>query len=104
MKTKTLTIVTVLAGSMLVGCASYYRVTDPHTNEVYYTDKLDRQNSGVIRFKDSKTGNDMTLAASQVQEIPKEEYDVGRYQQQMPQQQMNQQQMNQQPTTRPAGQ
>lgn len=90
MKSKTLLIVTVLAGSLSAGCASYYKVTNPQTQEVYYTDNIQRQQSGVIVFKDSKSKQEITLPASEIQQITKDQYEAG------------QQAPAQMPTTRPS--
>lgn len=79
MKSKTLLILAVTIGGFASGCASYYKVTDPNNHTVYYTDKYDRQQSGVIVFKDAKTSSEVTLPASQIEKISKEQYDAGRY-------------------------
>ncbi|HEY2586409.1 MAG TPA: hypothetical protein VGI81_11650 [Tepidisphaeraceae bacterium] len=79
MKSRTLWIAVVAIAGFASGCASYYKVTDPNTKTIYYTDKYDRQQSGVIVFKDAKTSNEVTLPASQIQKISKEQYDTGRY-------------------------
>ena len=79
MRSRFLLIVGLAATGFVSGCASYYKVTDPNNQTVYYTDNLQRQQSGVVVFKDAKTGHDVTLPASQVQKISKEQYDVGRY-------------------------
>ena len=61
MKPRTLLFVTAVAAGLAGGCASYYKVTDPHTQQVYYTDQLSRQQSGVVVFKDAKTSRDQTV-------------------------------------------
>ena len=69
-----------LAGTVLglvVGCTSYYRVTDPTTEKVYYTSEL-KQESGATTIKDGRTGDMVTLQNVQVRKISKEDYDVGR--------------------------
>jgi uncharacterized protein YceK len=79
MKSKLLLVVTLSASGLLSGCATYYKVTDPQTDAVYYTDRLERQPSGVVVFKDARTNKEITLPASAIQEIPKEQFDTGRY-------------------------
>ena len=79
MKSRTLLVVAVVIGGFVSGCASYYKVTDPNTKTIYYTDKYDRQQSGVIVFKDAKTNSEVTLPSSVIEKIPKEQYDAGRY-------------------------
>jgi len=60
------------------GCANYYKVTDPHTNAVYYSNSINRQSSGLVIFKDARTGQEVTLSESAIQEIPKEQFESGR--------------------------
>ena len=79
MRSKTLWIAVVAIAGFASGCASYYKVTDPNTKAVYYAEKYDRQQSGVIVFKDAKTSNEVTLPSSVIEKIPKEQYDAGRY-------------------------
>src|SRR5215469_4348184 len=62
---------------LAVGCTSYYRVTDPTTDKVYYTTEL-KQDSGATTIKDGRTGDMVTLQNVQVRKISKEDYDVGR--------------------------
>ena len=59
------------------GCASYYRVTDLNTGKDYYTRSLDRRGSGMVEFTDSRTGSEVTLPASKVTKINKEEFEYG---------------------------
>jgi uncharacterized protein YceK len=58
----------------LVGCATYHKVTDPASGNVYYTKKLKTQKGGAVMFTDDRTGAKVTLQSSQVQKIPKKEY------------------------------
>ena len=59
---------------LAAACATYNQVTDPQTGNVYYTDDLERNDSGGIEFTDSKTGNAVSLPSSEVREINVEEY------------------------------
>lgn len=63
-----LTLVLVTAG-----CTTYYRVTDPASGKVFYTDEITRGSQN-IRFRDTKSGSDVTLTTSEVKEISSEEY------------------------------
>lgn len=71
-----------LTGAMLLavvlataGCASYYRVTDPNSGRVYYTDDVKRNlQGGAVQFKDAKSGADVTLQASEVLEISSDDF------------------------------
>ncbi len=80
MKLRNIVIASVVAGGFLTGCASYYRVTEPGNPHVYYTDKVDRKDSGVVVFKDAATQMEVTLPASQIEKITKEQYDTGKAQ------------------------
>ncbi len=55
------------------GCTTYYRVTDPASGRMYYTDEIKRSGSAVM-FKDSKSGSEVTLQASEIKEITSEDY------------------------------
>lgn len=71
---KRLTVMIVLLFVLAsVGCATYYKVTDPHTGNVYYTDDLDRQGGGVV-FKDANTHEAVSLQSSEVLNISKDEF------------------------------
>jgi hypothetical protein len=67
----------LLGGLLLVvtGCGStYYKITDPNSNKVYYTTGYQDLGYGQgIRFNDMKTGSQVTLPASDVKPIKKEE-------------------------------
>lgn len=66
--------VTVVAASLLGGCTSHYKVTDPASGKVFYTTDIDRERSGVITFEDERTDADVTLTSSEVQKISKKEF------------------------------
>jgi hypothetical protein len=55
------------------GCTTYYRVTDPSSGKMFYTDDVKRSGSAVM-FKDAKSGSEVTLQASEVKEIPQDEF------------------------------
>ena len=61
------------------GCTSYYKVTDPTTGRVYYTQELQRKNSGAATLKDGRTGSSVNLQNSEIEKISKEQYDTGRH-------------------------
>ena len=65
---------------LAAGCASsYYKVTDPTTGKVYYTDQLTKHDKGSVTLKDGMTGNMVNVQNSEITEISKEQYDVARY-------------------------
>jgi len=56
------------------GCSTYYKVTDPASDKVFYTNDLDRNKNGAVVFTDGATGNEVTLQNSELQKIKKKEY------------------------------
>lgn len=58
----------------LAGCASYYKVMDPVSGKVYYTEDINTEANGVIRFKDEVTKTRVTLPVSEVMEITEDQY------------------------------
>jgi len=68
-----------LCGGLLVGgCSTYYKVTEPHSGNVYYTQKIDNVvGSGAVKVKDARTGSLVTLQNSEVKEISEKEYKAG---------------------------
>lgn len=57
-----------------LGCATYYKVTDPATGKDYYTEKVERKGGGVT-FKDVNTRATVTLQSSEVLEISKDQFE-----------------------------
>ena len=66
-------LVVLLLTMSLAACAHYYKVTDPATGKVFYTEDVKR-NGSAVEFKDGQTGGVTTLQNSSVQEIDKQEY------------------------------
>jgi hypothetical protein len=62
---------------LILGCASYYKIVDPVSKKVYYTDSLSSKSSGVIQFHDKISGSEVTLTQSEVLEITKDQYQAG---------------------------
>ncbi|MBX3359751.1 MAG: hypothetical protein KF745_15140 [Phycisphaeraceae bacterium] len=61
------------------GCTTYYTVSDVATGKTYYTTKVDRENSGAVKFVDEKSGGTITLQSSDVRKVSKERYEEGIY-------------------------
>ena len=80
MKKFSVFLASVVAVGFIGGCASYYRVTAPGSAHAYYTDKVERKDSGVVVFKDAATETEVTLPASQIENITKEQFDTGKAQ------------------------
>jgi len=58
------------------GCANYYKITDPQTGNVYYSQEIDEKDSGAISFKDAKTKNSVTIQSSEVIEVTGDEFEA----------------------------
>ena len=76
MRPTRLTASTALLAIVLAtaGCTTYYRVTDPASGRMYYTDDVKRTAQGAVQFKDAKSGAEVTLQASEVLPISSEDY------------------------------
>ncbi|MBB6428949.1 hypothetical protein [Algisphaera agarilytica] len=67
----------LLSAAVLLGTGcTYYEITDPTTDKTYYTTNWDRKDnkSGVIQFKDMKSGKQVTLTNAEVGEIKEKQY------------------------------
>ena len=74
---KKLVLLGVLGLFVLAGCGGYWMVTDPTTKKVYYTEKLKGSKGGAVKFKDAKTGNEVSLQNTEVKEVSKDEFKAG---------------------------
>lgn len=65
-----------ILGSMasLVACTTYYKVTDPTSQKVYYTTKVEQEKGGSVSLKDATSGARVTIQNSEVVEIKSDEY------------------------------
>ena len=70
-------VVSLCVGLLVIGCASYYKVTDPQSGKEYYTQKIDTLSGGAVKVMDTRTGSIVTLQNSQVKEISEKEYKAG---------------------------
>jgi hypothetical protein len=70
----------VLAAALFTGgCGgNYYRVTDPSTGNVYYTQDVKNKSGGAVIIKDAATGDMVTLQNSHVTKVSKETYETNR--------------------------
>jgi hypothetical protein len=64
-------------GLLVVGCASYYKVTDPQSGKDYYTQEIETLKGGAVKVKDARLGSTITLQNSEVKEITSDEYKAG---------------------------
>lgn len=67
----------LLGGVLATACASYYKVTDPVSGSVYYTQKVDHSVGGAVTFKDARTKSQVTIQNSEIKEIESKEFDAG---------------------------
>jgi uncharacterized protein YceK len=70
-------VASLCVGLLVVGCATYYKVTDPQSGNAYYSEKVDSMSGGAVRLKDARTNSIVTLQNSQVKEISEKEYKAG---------------------------
>ena len=82
MRTRVFCLVMLLVMLLaLTGC-TYYRITDPTTNKIYYTKKIDERHSGAVTITDAKTKRKVTLQNSDIEKISRDEFIVGVYESQ----------------------
>ena len=60
-----------------VGCTKYYKIIDPTKHKIYYTTKINKEKSGEITFQDGRTGNQVTLQSSEIEKVPKSQFNLG---------------------------
>lgn len=70
-------VVGLCVSLLVVGCASYYKVTDPQSGNAYYTEEIDNVRGGAVKLKDARSGSIVTLQNSEVKEISSDEYKAG---------------------------
>ena len=61
----------------VLGCGSYYKIVDPASKSVYYTQSIDNKGNGVIQFKDQVSKNKVTLPQSEIMEITEDQFMAG---------------------------
>ena len=59
---------------VISGCGSYYKIADPASKKVYYSDSIDKKGNGAIQFKDEESKAKVTLPQSEVIEITEDQY------------------------------
>jgi hypothetical protein len=60
----------------LAACAhSYFKVADPGSSKIFYTDDIKR-NGSAVEFKDAVTGGVVTLQNSAITQIDKQAYET----------------------------
>lgn len=67
----------LIALGMLAGlsaCTTYYKVTDPTSQKVYYTTDVEQEKGGSVSLKDANSGAQVTIQNSEVVEISSDEY------------------------------
>ena len=69
-------LVVVLVTVVCTACAHYYKVTDPSSGKVFYTEDV-KHNGTAVEFKDAQTGGEVTLQNSEVSKIDEDAYKKG---------------------------
>jgi hypothetical protein len=59
----------------LAACAHYFKVAEPGSGKVFYTEDIKR-NGSAVEFKDAQTGGVVTLQNSEITQIDKQAYDT----------------------------
>ena len=72
-------IIMMLCVLCFCGCSPYYRITDPSTENVYYTRDIKKLGSGAVKLEDERSGKTVTLQNSEVEKLAKEAYNQGVY-------------------------
>jgi hypothetical protein len=70
-------VASLCVGLLVVGCASYYKVTDPQSGKTYYTQEIESIKGGAVKVNDARTGSIVTLQNSEVKEISEKDYKAG---------------------------
>ena len=63
----------------LIGCATHYAITEPISGKNYYTDDIDKEEDGSIKFKDAKSGKEVILNSSEIKSISTEDFNISVY-------------------------
>lgn len=71
-------VMALFVGSLVTACASYYKVTDPVSGRTYYTQDVEHERGGAATFTDAGSSAKITIQNSEVKEITKDEFNVGR--------------------------
>lgn len=58
----------------ITACGSYYMVKDIQSDKTYFTDDIEKEKGGAVRFEDANTGSTVTIQNSEVTEINKEDF------------------------------
>jgi hypothetical protein len=70
-------IVPLSVALLVTACATYYKVRDPATGDVYYTEEVTQGGTGAAKFKDARTGSAVTIQNSEIMEISEKEFKAG---------------------------
>ena len=71
------TVATCLLLTLAACSSSYHSVTDPSSGITYYTNDLEMNQDGSVRFTDNATSKRVTLRSSKVREIDRDTYQAG---------------------------
>jgi len=68
-------VVSYLVLLTISGCASYYKITDPTSKNIYYSKDFEKTKTGGVAFKDAKTGAIVIIQNSEIKEISRDTFD-----------------------------
>ena len=71
-----LVVFSLVMSLMLVGCTTYYRITDPTTGKSYYATDFDKGRDGSITLTDEKSGAEVTVQNSEISELKQGAYEA----------------------------
>ena len=72
-------LIVLSALATLTACTTYYEVTDPTTNKVYYSTEIDRGREGSVTLTDSGSGAEVTIQNSEIREVSKDVFQANAY-------------------------
>lgn len=72
---RTLTAAALIALAAAGGCARHYRIVDPATGRIFYSEHIDESRDGSVHFRDVRTFQEVTLQNAHVDRIPVDEFE-----------------------------
>jgi hypothetical protein len=73
LKDKKIVYIILVAAFLTAGCASYYKIADPVTGNLYYAEKVEREGRTAV-FKDARSGALVRIQNSEVSEVSKKDF------------------------------
>lgn len=67
-------LVALTSVSLLTGCTSYYKVTDPTSGKTYYTTEIREAKKGGTQLTDARTKAKVTIQNSEITKISQSDF------------------------------